>query len=383
MFMKKIMLNFRPFLIPIFAFCLLPFAFYSCKDEKPALTGSIQNAANLQVILEQAYFSNAVDARGKGEGDANGKFSIALPEPVAPGIYRVRIGAKKMNLLFDGTEKQVSISGDLNNLEKYDFEIKGSPTAAAFAATVKQMIAEKMPAEGVKAMLDKQQNPLAAAALSLSLLNEAPKYLPVLQAQNEALAKYLPGSRYATDYAAVLTQVQQNILKSQTPGGSAAAAGLTVGAAAPNITLPDPTGKMRSLSDLKGQVVLIDFWASWCGPCRQANPHVVEVYKKYKSKGFTVFSVSLDGVDERRAQGANPEQLAAAREDGRKKWVDAIKKDNLSWEGHVSDLGHWGSQAAQLYNVTSIPRTYLLDRAGNIVAVNPRNDLEEKVKKVL
>lgn len=367
------------FLLALAASALLQF----CKNEKPALSGQIQNAANLQVILEQAYFSNAIDARGKGEADASGKFSIPLPENIEAGLYRVRIGAKKLTLLFDGSEKQVTLSGDLNNLEKYEFELTGSPTAASFAASVKQMIAEKMPAEGIKTMVEKQENPLAAAALSLSLLSDPMKYLPVLQAQNEKLVKYLPGSRYATDYANVLTQVQQNVMKQQTPTGSAAAAGLSVGSAAPNIALPDPTGKMRSLSDLKGKLVLIDFWASWCGPCRAANPEVVQIYKKYKEKGFTVFSVSLDGVDERRAQGASPDQLAAAREDGRKKWMDAIKKDGLAWENHVSDLGHWGSQAAQLYNVTSIPRTYLLDREGKIIAINPRTDLEAQVKKAI
>ncbi len=359
---------------------LLLLLLFACKQEKPALTGTVQNAANLQVNLDQAYFSNATDARGKAEADASGHFSIELPQPVQPGIYRLRIGAKKTNLLFDGTEKQVSISGDLNGFDKYEFEVKGSPLAASFTATVKQMIAEKMPAEGVKAVVEKQANPLAAAALSLSLLSDPAKYLPVLTAQNDKLAAYLPGSRYADDFSKMLTQVQQAVLKSQTPGGSAAAAGLNVGSAAPNISLPDPTGKMRSLSDLKGKVVLIDFWASWCGPCRAANPHVVEVWKKYKDKGFTVFSVSLDGADERSMQG---DALAKGREAGRARWVEAIKKDGLAWENHVSDLGHWGSAAAALYNVTSIPRTYLLDRQGNILAVNPRTDLEEQIKKAL
>jgi thiol-disulfide isomerase/thioredoxin len=137
-----------------------------------------------------------------------------------------------------------------------------------------------------------------------------------------------------------------------------------VGEAAPEITLPDPTGKNVSLSSLKGKVVLLDFWASWCGPCRKENPNVVNVYKKYKDKGFTVYSVSLDNAK------AN--------------WVDAISKDNLIWTSHVSDLKGWKSSAAALYGVKGIPATFLIDQQGKIIAVNLRGEtLEESLKSLL
>lgn len=129
---------------------------------------------------------------------------------------------------------------------------------------------------------------------------------------------------------------------------------IAVGMQAPDISLPDPSGKVRSLSSLKGKVVLLDFWASWCGPCRKANPHVVEVYNKYKSKGFDVFSVSLD------------------RPEGKQKWEDAIKQDGLVWNNHVSDLKFWDSAPAGVYGVRSIPKTFLIGKDGKIVAVNPR-----------
>ena len=121
---------------------------------------------------------------------------------------------------------------------------------------------------------------------------------------------------------------------------------------APDISLPDPSGKNRKLSDLRGKVVLIDFWASWCGPCRRENPNVVRAYTKYKDKGFDIFSVSLDS-------------------DGGK-WQAAIQQDNLTWKNHVSDLKGWQSAAAKQYGVTSIPHTILLGKDGKIVATHLR-----------
>lgn len=123
------------------------------------------------------------------------------------------------------------------------------------------------------------------------------------------------------------------------------------GKEAPDFTEKKPDGTNMSLSDLRGNVVLLDFWASWCGPCRRANPSVVQLYNKYKDQGFTVMSVSLDKDRER--------------------WLEAIEKDNLSWPNHVSDLQYWSSKAAQLYGVKGIPFTMLIDAEGKIIRKNP------------
>ncbi|MEL6944443.1 MAG: TlpA disulfide reductase family protein, partial [Bacteroidota bacterium] len=133
-------------------------------------------------------------------------------------------------------------------------------------------------------------------------------------------------------------------------------------------------------------VVLLDFWASWCGPCRRANPNVVDLYNRYKDKGFTVFSVSLDGP--RKTQGLNQQQLQEQFDRSKQKWIAAIEKDNLTWPYHVSDLKYWSAAPAQTYGVRSIPKTFLIDKEGKIVktGVNPMSgirQLEEDIKALL
>lgn len=139
------------------------------------------------------------------------------------------------------------------------------------------------------------------------------------------------------------------------------AIGLNLGNKAPEISMQNPFGKVVPLSSVKNKLVLIDFWASWCGPCRHENPTVVKAYQQYKDKkfkggkeGFTVYSVSLDS------------NLPA--------WRSAIEKDGLAWEYHVSDLQGWNSGAAARYNVTGIPANFLINEKGIIVNKNLRGD---------
>jgi thiol-disulfide isomerase/thioredoxin len=124
-----------------------------------------------------------------------------------------------------------------------------------------------------------------------------------------------------------------------------------VGGTPPDFTQKAPDGSEISLSDLRGKVVLIDFWASWCGPCRRENPNVVRLYEKYRDKGFEIIGVSLDR--------------------SRDRWLQAIDQDGLDWL-HVSDLKYWQNEVAQLYNVSAIPKTFLLDAEGKIIGKNLR-----------
>lgn len=135
--------------------------------------------------------------------------------------------------------------------------------------------------------------------------------------------------------------------------------GFNIGDIAPEIELPTPDGDTVLLSSLRGKVVLLDFWAGWCGPCRRENPVVVETFNQYKDKrftigkGFTVYGVSLDKNE--------------------KSWTDAIEKDNLTWT-QVSDLKYWQSPYVRIYNVRGIPANFLLDENGVIIAKNLRGE---------
>lgn len=171
--------------------------------------------------------------------------------------------------------------------------------------------------------------------------------LPLLEHAKQSAVAFSESGKYAKDMVA---RYEQEKL-------------LAVGSIAPEITQKQPDGTDLSLSKLRGKLVLIDFWASWCGPCRAENPMNRKLYEKYKSRGFEIFGVSLDS------------------DAGR--WKGAIARDSLTWY-HVSDLGGWGSQPAKLYKVSSIPATYLIDKEGRIIAKGLRGEqLKAKLEELL
>lgn len=138
---------------------------------------------------------------------------------------------------------------------------------------------------------------------------------------------------------------------------------LRIGSTVPDITLPGMQDSLITLSSLKGKVVLIDFWASWCAPCRAANPFVQKLYKKYKDQGFEVFAVSLD-----------------VKKDA---WLKAVKKDKLTYT-QVVDLAGWRSKVAEIFYVDALPTNFLLDKSGKIVAINiDGKEMFDKVKSLV
>jgi len=146
--------------------------------------------------------------------------------------------------------------------------------------------------------------------------------------------------------------------------------GLEIGKLAPDLAITSPDGKVIKLSSLRGKMVLVDFWASWCLPCSIENPNVVKVYEQYKGgsftegEGFTIYSVSLDTKQSR--------------------WSAAIQEDGLIWEYHVSDLKGWYSDAAKIYQISAIPTNYLLNGDGVIIARDLRAEtLESKIKSLM
>ncbi len=202
-----------------------------------------------------------------------------------------------------------------------------------------------------------------AALPVLSELNPAQHTEQFLKVE-EALDTVIGHSAYYTHLRSQIRKVkqqkaQQKKMKRQEEERKKQ---LAKGKVAPNIVMKNPEGKERSLKDLRGKVVLIDFWASWCKPCRIENPNVVKLYNKYHDKGFEIFGVSLD-------QKKNA-------------WTKAIEQDDLDWI-HVSDLNGWKNAAAQLYGVRSIPYTVLVDREGKVIDRKLRGDaLEKKLEEI-
>jgi peroxiredoxin len=197
----------------------------------------------------------------------------------------------------------------------------------------------------IEQLLRDNKSLLMSAFLVTYFENAFEQYAPLYKELRDALIGTYPKS----DFVLHLDQRVRSVVM--------------VGMEAPDIVMADSTGKARRLSDLRGKVVLIDFWASWCRPCRMENPNVVRLYGKYHDKGFEIFSVSLD-------KDYNS-------------WVKAIETDNLSWPNHVSDLKYWSSAAGRLYGISSIPSTVLVDREGKVVARNLRGrELENKLEEI-
>lgn len=187
-----------------------------------------------------------------------------------------------------------------------------------------------------------------------------PELVKKMEVFIEELNKKMPNSEYNKDFQKISSQFKAS---KDAASMSENAEKLTeIGADAPDFESPDKNGKKRKLSDLKGKVVLLDFWASWCRPCRMENPNVVAAYNKYKSKGFTVMSISQDNDKDR--------------------WLAAVVQDGLIWENHVSDL-QGNNDASGKYAIKYIPTTFLIGKDGKIIAKNLRGEaLEMELKKI-
>ena len=351
----------------------------------------LSNAPLGPVFLEELTLKEVKVADTTSLKDASGKFTLkgTVPEQ---GLYRIRFGNSKYILLaLDAGD--MKIEGDYDQLEK--ISIKGSEASAALqqllaeanekgqALTLEMRavdslhnanIPDSVLQEKVKVLQQKEadmqqsfisyaeKTPYPAnAVFALSMVNDPSALIQQKQVIGN-IEKKFPENSLVHSLGARLTEIEQQA-GAASGGDEENMTAVKVGDMAPDFSLPDPSGKKISLSSFRGKYVLVDFWASWCKPCRMENPNVVKAYQQYKNKNFTILGVSLDKKKEA--------------------WVEAIQADGLAWN-HVSDLKFWDSAVVPLFGINAIPTNFLLDPQGKVIAANLRGDaLEQKLKEVV
>ncbi|MFM7309025.1 MAG: redoxin domain-containing protein [Flavobacteriales bacterium] len=368
----------------------------SCtKDPHGVLSGNITGAGGKKIYLQS--LSNQPELLDSAMIGSDGTFSLIPSRGLRMDYYQLFIDQKHSLFIITDSTENIEFNGDFQNMDQpwnsegstYTAELRtarlglDSLADEYFKALDLSMASDSASAEakadlvtaysiGLRKLRDHQakllnQHLSSPVFFYLTIgLNElyrkefAARMDKALLQQAVSNQEKVFGHMY---FFEICKNLMMNIapLSQSTPGGTSSV--IAVGQPAPEIALPDPQGVTRKLSDLKGKIVLIDFWASWCTPCRRENPAVKALYKKYNALGFEIFSVSLDRMKE--------------------EWVAAIEQDGLPWPNHVSDLKYWDCAPARLYQISSIPSTVLIDREGKIIATNLRGPiLESKLAEV-
>ncbi len=353
------------------------------------ISGIISGAPNTTFYLEAQSQQGTINV-AQATSDATGKFNMVGNVP-GMGMYQLRMGQTPTNVilltLVPGDELSIEASA-----ETYASKPKATGTSwagvmseymtrvAEFRAEQSNLMAQqadgsmnqeeltekyvelkaKMDDFAIEKLKKDPGNPFnivlsTYAVPSMDFQNWNPQSLDVLKNVANAFVKKYPSSPISNTLSGQIYQIERAYDEYLANNSGTRVA--------PEIALKNPEGMEIRLSSLRGNYVLIDFWASWCGPCRRENPNVVKLYNQYKDKGFTIYSVSLDN--------------------DASKWKEAIQKDGLIWPNHVSDLLQWKSPLPQLYGFNGIPHTVLVNPEGKIIGTGLRGpSLEQKLKEI-
>ena len=369
--------------------------FFACKNSTTSnrtgfeIKGSLTNSKGEAIYLEKLSQKGpvVVDSAILNE---KGEFLINNFTP-AVGFYRLKLSQANFAMLVLDSAQKITLTGDARDLGN-TFKAEGSPDTKLFLeyqelakfqktrtdslenifnnALIVQKL-DSLRADSLSKVLQKpyelmvasysdivakkiKENPSSFASIMAIQQIKPEIYLDVYKALDKGLAEKYPLNEDVKAFHGMVEQTEMMVSRTEA---------IKVGAEAPELILPMPNDKELALSSLRGKVVLIDFWASWCGPCRKELPNVKRAYEKYKAKGFEILGVSLDKE--------------------RDEWIGAISKEGLTWP-QVSDLKFWQSEACKSYAVQSIPYTVLIDKEGKIIATDLRGaDLDKKLAEVL
>lgn len=359
------------------------------KIDKFKVTGELKGAADQQVYLEQIPFNQEAPKILDTAEMKNGKFEVKAISN-EEGLYRIRF-EKNPGYLIVNDRENIRLLANAEDSTVKNTQVNSPSTASLyhFIMALDSITSKLMMDDQMRQIYSQQGNDSAATAISENFIqsqawfnNFVTKYADTAKSPvvslfalsyaldankdtiNNVMAriqKKWPDHSYVKDVAKQLEEF--NKAQSQQGQMQAPQQGLAIGTMAPDITMDDPQGNSFSLSSLRGKYVLVDFWASWCGPCRAENPNVVAAYQKYKDKNFTILGVSLD--------------------QDKDAWLKAIDNDHLDWK-QISDLKFWSSAAVPLYQIQGIPYNVLIDPNGKIIASELRGPaLDAKLAEVL